>query len=159
MTGIPFLDNFGPKNQNCQFKLKFVTKTNSNMENSIHFFCFWPNRTSIVIFGHFQSIHDWQIKTWDWPIVFSNVKWKSAAQVVGELLPTPPLLRTKNLKFLSYNDWFTRQLSHVISATSSSSRRVCTQKMLVRRCENGRFSSVTAYVTQLSCLKQWNSKL
>ena len=31
---MPFLGKFGPKNQNCQFKLKFGTKTNSNEQNS-----------------------------------------------------------------------------------------------------------------------------
>ena len=31
----PFLGKFGPKNQNCQFKLKFGTKTNSNMQKSL----------------------------------------------------------------------------------------------------------------------------
>ena len=29
---IHFVDKFGPKNQNWQFKLKFGTKTNSNMQ-------------------------------------------------------------------------------------------------------------------------------
>ena len=29
------MGKFGPKNLNCQFKLKFVTKTNSNMPNSM----------------------------------------------------------------------------------------------------------------------------
>ena len=32
---IPFLDKLGPKNQNCQFKLKFGTYTNSNMKDSM----------------------------------------------------------------------------------------------------------------------------
>ena len=36
----PFLGKFGPKNQNCQFKLKFGTKTNSNMQNSMALFTF-----------------------------------------------------------------------------------------------------------------------
>ena len=31
----PFLGKFGPKNQNCHFKLKFCTWTKSNMQNSI----------------------------------------------------------------------------------------------------------------------------
>ena len=31
---IPFLDKYSPKSQNCQFKLKFRTTTNSNMPNS-----------------------------------------------------------------------------------------------------------------------------
>ena len=30
-----FLSKFGPKNQNCQFKLKFGTKANSNLQNSV----------------------------------------------------------------------------------------------------------------------------
>ena len=32
---IPFLRKFGPKNQTCQFKLKFSAYTNSNMQNSM----------------------------------------------------------------------------------------------------------------------------
>ena len=31
---------FSPKSENCQFKLKFGTKTNSNMQNSIVVFTF-----------------------------------------------------------------------------------------------------------------------
>ena len=31
---------FAPKNQNCQFKLKFGTKTNLNMKNSMVMFVF-----------------------------------------------------------------------------------------------------------------------
>ena len=37
---ISFLDNLGPKNRNCQFKLRFVTTTNSNMQNSMALFTF-----------------------------------------------------------------------------------------------------------------------
>ena len=48
---IPFLGKFGPKNQNCQFKLKFGTYNNSNklkfgtqsnlnMQNSVVTFTF-----------------------------------------------------------------------------------------------------------------------
>ena len=37
---IPFLGNFGPKNQNCQFILKFGTWANSNMQNSMAMFNF-----------------------------------------------------------------------------------------------------------------------
>ena len=37
---IPFLGKLGPKNQNCQFKLKFGTYTNSNMQNSMVVFTF-----------------------------------------------------------------------------------------------------------------------
>ena len=37
----PFLDKFGPKNQNCQFRQKFVTKTNLNMQNLEFEFRIW----------------------------------------------------------------------------------------------------------------------
>ena len=36
----PFLGKFGPKNENCQFKLKFGTKTNLNKQNSMMMFTF-----------------------------------------------------------------------------------------------------------------------
>ena len=39
-TQIPLLDKFGPKNQNYQFKLKFGTSANSNMQNSVMVFTF-----------------------------------------------------------------------------------------------------------------------
>ena len=32
---IPFLEKFGPKIQNCLFKVKFGTQTNLNMQNSL----------------------------------------------------------------------------------------------------------------------------
>ena len=35
-----FLGKFGPKNQSCQFKLKFGTKTNLNMQSSMVVFTF-----------------------------------------------------------------------------------------------------------------------
>ena len=35
---ILFLGKFGPKNQNCQFMLKFGTWTNLNMQNSVEMF-------------------------------------------------------------------------------------------------------------------------
>ena len=43
-----------PKNQNCKFKLKFVTRTHSNMEfnGDVHFFRFLPE---IRFFGKFGS--------------------------------------------------------------------------------------------------------
>ena len=37
---ILFLRKFGPKIKNCLFKVKFVTKTNSNMQNSMAMFTF-----------------------------------------------------------------------------------------------------------------------
>ena len=36
----PFWENLIQKNQNCQFKLKFGTETNSNMQNSMVVFAF-----------------------------------------------------------------------------------------------------------------------
>ena len=47
---IPFLRKFGPKYQNCHFKLKFGMYSNSNMENSM------------VIFNF--SIFDWKYPFW-----------------------------------------------------------------------------------------------
>ena len=37
---IPIWGKFVPENQNCQFKLKFGTKTNWNMQNSVVLFTF-----------------------------------------------------------------------------------------------------------------------
>ena len=37
----PFLGKFGPKTQNCQFKLTFGTWTNSKMRNSMAMFIFY----------------------------------------------------------------------------------------------------------------------
>ena len=36
----PLFDKFGQKNQNCQFKLKFGTSTNLNMQNLMALFTF-----------------------------------------------------------------------------------------------------------------------
>ena len=50
---IPFLGKFGLKNQNCQFKVKSDTSTNSNMQNSMAVFTFsvlerkYPFRTNL----------------------------------------------------------------------------------------------------------------
>ena len=41
---------FGPKYQNCQFKLKFANKSNSNMQNSMVMFTF--------------SVFDWKYPFW-----------------------------------------------------------------------------------------------
>ena len=35
-----FLGKFGPKNQNCEFKIKLRTQTNSNMQISVILFTF-----------------------------------------------------------------------------------------------------------------------
>ena len=37
----PFLGKFGPKYQNCQFKAKFASYSNSNMQNSKMVFTFF----------------------------------------------------------------------------------------------------------------------
>ena len=37
---IPSLGKFGPKTQNCQFKLEFGTQTNLNMQNLVEMFTF-----------------------------------------------------------------------------------------------------------------------
>ena len=47
---IAFLGKFGPKNQNCQFKLKYNTQTNSDIQNSMVTFSF--------------SIFDWEYLFW-----------------------------------------------------------------------------------------------
>ena len=49
----PFLGKFGPKNQNCHFKLKFVTKTNSSMQNSMVVFIFFCFRLETPFLGKF----------------------------------------------------------------------------------------------------------
>ena len=41
LVEIPFLDKFGPKNQNSCFKLKFCTYSNSNMQNSMVMFIYF----------------------------------------------------------------------------------------------------------------------
>ena len=54
---IPFSGKFGPKNQNCQFILKFDTWTNSNLQNAMAMFNvsafdwnypFWSNLVQII---------------------------------------------------------------------------------------------------------------
>ena len=51
---IPILGKFGPQNQNCQFKVKFHTETNSNMYNSMGCTLF-PFSTVNTIFGQICS--------------------------------------------------------------------------------------------------------
>ena len=51
---MPFLNRFGGKNQNDQFKLKFVTKTNSKhagFNGDVHFYRLWPK---IIFLGKFS---------------------------------------------------------------------------------------------------------
>ena len=49
---IPILGKFGPQNQNYQFKLKFSSWTNSNMQNSVMLFTFSTGNT---LFGQIWS--------------------------------------------------------------------------------------------------------
>ena len=61
---IRFWGKFGPGNQNCQFQLKFGTKTNLNMQNSVVLFTF--------------SVFDWKylfrskFYHWIWSLVPSK---------------------------------------------------------------------------------------
>ena len=67
----PFLGKFGPKNENCQFKLKFGTKTNLNKQNSMVVFTF-----SVLDWKHplwtnsFQKI---RIASLNWNFVRANI--------------------------------------------------------------------------------------
>ena len=51
---IPFLSKFGSKNQNSQFKLKFGTETNSNIQNSMRMFTYLGFDPK-YFFGHIWS--------------------------------------------------------------------------------------------------------
>ena len=60
---IPFLAKFGPKNQNCQFKVKLDTETNSSMQISVVMFTFhvfgwkyffgqiWSKKSKLSVLG------------------------------------------------------------------------------------------------------------
>ena len=52
---IPFLGKLGPKNQTCQFTLKFGNLTNVEFKPGIHFFCLTPETPFLGIFG--QNCH------------------------------------------------------------------------------------------------------
>ena len=52
---IPFLGKFDQKSQNCQFKLKFGTQTNSNMQNSMAVFTFFCFRRKTLFLGKFGT--------------------------------------------------------------------------------------------------------
>ena len=51
----PFLGKFGPKCQNCQFKAKFATYSNSNMQNLKEVFTFFCFRSETPFFGQIWS--------------------------------------------------------------------------------------------------------
>ena len=52
---IPFLGKFGPKNQNCQFELKFGTYTILNMQNSMVAFIFPTFDRKYLFLGKFGT--------------------------------------------------------------------------------------------------------
>ena len=65
---ISFLAKFGPEYQNCQFKLKFGTKTNSNMQN---WWCSsFPFLTGNTLFKQIWSQKSMVV------FIFSVLEWK-----------------------------------------------------------------------------------
>ena len=52
----PFLGKFGPKNENCQFQLKFDTQSNSNMKNSVVMLTLYFLRILLSMGNLFQKI-------------------------------------------------------------------------------------------------------
>ena len=64
---MPFLGKFGPKNQNCHFKLKFGTYTSSNMQNSmVMFIVFVFDRKYPFLANLVQKV---KIISWNWNLV------------------------------------------------------------------------------------------
>ena len=62
---IPFSLKFGPKNQNCQCKLKFGTYTNSNMQNSMVIFIFFCFQSEMVFWANLvQKFKIIERETW-----------------------------------------------------------------------------------------------
>ena len=53
------MDKFGPKNQNCQLKLKYGIGTNSNMQNSLVMFTF-----SVFNWKYFAGQISWKYLDW-----------------------------------------------------------------------------------------------
>ena len=74
----PFLGKFSPKNQICQFKLKFGTKTNSNIQNSKVVFTFSVLNRKYTIWANLvQKI---KIVSLSWNLVprlirIYNIQW------------------------------------------------------------------------------------
>ena len=62
LDGIQFLGKLCPKNQNCQFKLKFGTYTNSNKQNSVALFCFRPETLFLGKYGPKNQICQFKLK-------------------------------------------------------------------------------------------------
>ena len=86
---IPFFGKFAPKNQNCQFKLKFGTLSNSIIKNSMVMFTFvhfWPEIPLLGKFGRNYQNCQFKLKsgtqtnsnTQNWIVIFtfSVLHWK-----------------------------------------------------------------------------------
>ena len=65
-TGILFFDKFDPKNQNCLFKLKFGTKTDSNIHNLMGMLYFSAFDKKYLFLGNLleknQNCWGWNLK-------------------------------------------------------------------------------------------------
>ena len=62
---LPFVEKFGPKNRNCQFKLKIGTSANLNMKNSIVMFIFCDFDRKYTFFWKFlQKSKLLKLKFW-----------------------------------------------------------------------------------------------
>ena len=69
---IPFWNKFSPKNQNYQFKLKFGTYTNSNMQNSMVMFTFSVFDRKYPFWGNWvQKVN---IISWSWNLVLRLIQ-------------------------------------------------------------------------------------
>ena len=93
---IFFLGKSGPKNHNCQFKLKFSAKTNSSIQNSMVMFTFFVFDRKYVFWGvnlvqifkivslswNFVPRPIWICKIQWWRSFFSVTDWKYAFWVV-----------------------------------------------------------------------------
>ena len=64
---IPCLGKFGPKYQNYQFKLKFGTYTNSNMQNSMVMFIFFVFDRKYPFWANL--VQKVKIISWSWNLV------------------------------------------------------------------------------------------
>ena len=64
---IPFFGKFCPKHQNCHFKLKFGTYTNSNMQNSMAMFIFFVFDRKYLFWANL--VQKVKIISWSWNLV------------------------------------------------------------------------------------------
>ena len=64
---IPFLGKFGPKSQNCHFKLKIGTYNNSNMQNSMVMFIFFVFDWKYPFWANL--VQKVKIISWSWNLV------------------------------------------------------------------------------------------